>query len=106
MGTAPDHAANPEYVSAHATGCGASFEVLKRTFGNNVPFTMGTTTAPPEMPSRSFPSFSAAAAECADSRVRLGWHFRYSTNGGLTLGRTVAGWLAENHLQFRGTSSR
>ncbi len=96
----------PEYASAHSTACGASFEVLKRTFGNHVSFTMETTTAPPEMPTRSFRSFSAAAAECADSRVRLGWHFPYATNRGLALGRAVAGWLAENHLEFRGASSQ
>jgi hypothetical protein len=93
---------HPEYVSAHATSCGASFEILKRTFGDNVPFTMQTTTAPPEMPTRSFTSFASAAAECADSRVRLGWHFRYSTNRGLALGRAVAEWLVENHLEARG----
>jgi hypothetical protein len=91
----------PEYVSAHATGCSGSFEVLKQTFGDRVPFTMETTTAPPEMPARSFVSFSSAAAECADSRVRLGWHFRYSTNRGLALGRAVASWLEDNHLEFR-----
>ena len=62
----------PEYVSAHAAVCGASFETLAGTFGDHVSFTMKTTTAPPEMPARSFRSFSAAAAECADSRVRLG----------------------------------
>ena len=99
--TTPPH---PDYVSAHSTVCGASFEVFKRTFGDNVSFTMETTTAPPEMPTRSFGSFSAAAAECADSRVRLGWHFRYATNRGLALGRAVAEWLEENHLEFRGTS--
>jgi PAP2 superfamily len=91
----------PEYASAHSTVCGASFEVLKRTFGDHVSFTMETTTAPPEMPTRSFHSFSAAAAECADSRVRLGFHYRYATNGGLALGRAVAGWVEENHLEFR-----
>ena len=91
----------PDYVSAHSTVCGSSFEILKRTFGDHVSFTMETTTAPPEMPTRSFRSFSAAAAECADSRVRLGWHFRYATNGGLALGRAVAGWIEENHLEFR-----
>jgi hypothetical protein len=96
--TTPPH---PEYVSALSAGCGATFEILKRTFGDHVSFTMETTTAPPEMPTRSFRSFSAAAAECADSRVRLGWHFRYATNGGLALGRSVAGWLEENHLEFR-----
>jgi hypothetical protein len=99
--TTPPH---PEYVSAHSTVCGSSFEVLKQTFGDHVSFTMETTTAPPEMPTRSFRSFSAAAAECADSRVRLGFHFRYSTNGGLALGRAVAGWMEENHLEFRGAS--
>jgi PAP2 superfamily len=96
--TTPPH---PDYVSAHSAACGASFEVLKREFGDHVSFTMETTTAPPEMPTRSFRSFSAAAAECADSRVRLGWHFRYATSRGLALGRAVAGWLAENHLEFR-----
>jgi hypothetical protein len=94
----------PDYVSAHATGTSAAMEILKRTFGDNVSFTMDTTTAPPEMPTRSFTSFSAAAAECADSRVRLGWHFRYAANAGLVLGRAVAGWLEENYLEFRGGS--
>ncbi len=96
----------PEYASAHSTVCGSSFEVLKRTFGDRVAFTMETTTAPPEMPTRSFKSFSAAAAECADSRVRLGFHFRYATNIGLALGRAVAGWIDENHLEFRGASQQ
>jgi hypothetical protein len=96
--TTPPH---PDYVSAHAVGCAASFGILKATFGDNVSFSMETTTAPPEMPTRSFRSFTAAAAECADSRVRLGWHFRYTTNRGLTLGRAVAAWVEENHLEFR-----
>ena len=83
----------PEYVSGHATATAATMDILARTFGDNVSFTMATTTAPPEMPTRSFRSFSAAAAECADSRVRVGFHFRYATDRGLTLGRAVAdGW--------------
>src|SRR5262245_47450242 len=49
-----------------------------------------TTTAPPGMPTRTFGSFRAAALECADSRVRLDWHFRYSTDAGLELGERVA----------------
>jgi hypothetical protein len=79
-------------------------EILARTFGDNTPFTMATTTAPPQMPTRSFRSFSAAAAECADSRVRLGWHFRYATDAGVALGRAVADWLDKNHLEFRAAS--
>lgn len=80
----------PEYASAHATGCAASFAVLEDTFGEHVPFTMETTTAPPGMPTREFASFRAAAQECADSRVRLGWHFRYATDAGLEVGRDIA----------------
>jgi hypothetical protein len=113
-GTAPDPTWEPlrttppfpEYVSAHAAGTRATMDILATTFGDNVPFTMTTTTVPPEMPTRSFRSFSAAAAECADSRVRLGWHFRYATDAGLALGRAVADWLDQNYLVFRGSSSQ
>ena len=58
--------------------------------GAMLQFTMETTTAPPGMPTRTFDSFAAAAAECADSRVRLGWHFRYATDAGLELGERIA----------------
>jgi hypothetical protein len=81
---------HPEYPSAHAAGCAASFEVLRRTFGRDLAFTMETTTAPSGMPTRTFANFDAAALECADSRVRLGWHFRYATDAGLDLGRQIA----------------
>jgi hypothetical protein len=87
----------PEYVSAHAAGCAASFEVLKRMLGD-APFTMRTITAPDGMPTRTFDGFDAAAAECADSRVMLGWHFRFATDAGLALGRAVAGHIMAHHL--------
>jgi hypothetical protein len=80
----------PDYVSAHATACAASFGVLERLIGRHVPFTMTTLTAPPDMPTRSFASFGSAAHECADSRVRLGYHFRYATDAGLELGDRIA----------------
>jgi hypothetical protein len=96
--TTPPH---PEYASAHSTVCGSSFEILRRTFGDDLGFTMDTTTAPPGMPTRSFSSFERAAAECADSRVRLGWHFRYATDRGLALGRGVAAYVAAHHLEPR-----
>ncbi len=80
----------PEYPSAHAAACAASFGLLERALGHPLSFTMETSTAPPGMPTRSFESFGAAAAECADSRVRLGWHYRYATDAGLALGRQIA----------------
>jgi hypothetical protein len=89
----------PEYSSAHAAACAASFGVLADTFGRKVSFTMTTTTASPEMPTRTFPSFSSAAAECADSRVKLGWHFRYATDAGLTLGQRIARYITAQALR-------
>jgi hypothetical protein len=63
---------------------------------------METLTAPPEMPTRSFTNFSQAANECADSRVALGWHFRYATNEGLKLGARVADYVLGNYLREAG----
>jgi hypothetical protein len=91
----------PEYVSAHAAACASTFHVLARTFGDKVAFRMDSTTAPPGMPTRSFRSFSAAAAECADSRVRNGFHYRYATEGGLALGRAAARYVVDHHLERR-----
>jgi hypothetical protein len=91
----------PEYVSAHAAGCAAAFAVLTGTFGNDQPFSMGSLTAPAEAPTRNFTSFDRAADECAASRVRLGWHFRYGVDEGLKLGTTVAGYVLKNRLNKR-----
>jgi hypothetical protein len=79
----------PDYPSAHATACSISAEVLGRLLGDR-PFTMDSTTAPPGMPTRRFVGFAAAADECADSRVQLGYHFRYATDAARALGRKVA----------------
>jgi len=91
----------PEYTSAHAAACAASFGILEQAFGRRVPFTMETTTAPPGMPRRTFSSFRAAATECADSRVRLGFHFRYSTDSGAVLGQQVARYVFGHALRAR-----
>jgi hypothetical protein len=95
----------PEYSSAHAAACGASFGVLADAFGRRVAFSMDTTTAPPGMPVRSFGSFGQAAAECADSRVRLGWHFRYAVDAGLALGEQVARYTLTHALVASGPKS-
>jgi hypothetical protein len=96
----------PEYVSAHAAGCAASFGVLSSTVGPHVSFTMATRTAPPDMPTRSFGSFAAAARECADSRVQLGFHFRYATDAGLDLGDRIARHVVRHTLRRVSTGGR
>ena len=85
--------------SRHGLCC--LFPHSRRALGNAGSFTMETTTAPPDMPTRTFESFRAAAAECADSRVRLGWHFRYATDTGLELGRRIARYTLNQSLQPR-----
>jgi hypothetical protein len=45
---------------------------------------------PMEQPRRHFPSFGAAAEECADSRVWAGAHFRFANDEGLRIGRAIA----------------
>ncbi len=87
----------PEYVSAHAAGCAAAFAILESLLGDQA-FTLSTITAPARMPERQFGHFADAANECADSRVRLGYHFRYSTDAGLALGREVAQALLTRRL--------
>ena len=89
----------PEYVSAHAAGCACTFAILAREFGRNMSLKLDSLTAPPGMPTRSFKSFRAAADECADSRVRLGFHFRYSTDAGQKVGWRTANYAMEHYLR-------
>ena len=73
--------------------------VFANVFGDASPFTMTipevdsagpfSEKVPMDPPSRSFDTFSAAAVECALSRVYLGIHFRYDSEAGVVLGRKV-----------------
>jgi hypothetical protein len=91
-----------DYPSTHsALGAGAA-EVLKRVFRtDHVPFSMESSTAMPANPLRSFSTFTQAANENADSRVRAGIHFRFATEQGNALGRKVGGYIVEHHLRRR-----
>jgi hypothetical protein len=51
----------------------------------------------PANPVRHFRSFSEAARENADSRVKAGLHFRFATQAGLELGRQI-GQHTNRHL--------
>ncbi|SEQ46722.1 phosphatase PAP2 family protein [Microlunatus flavus] len=69
--------------------------------GFRVPFSTGSTTALPTDPTRSFDTFTQAADENADPRVRAGIHFRFSTDRGQALGREVGAYLVEHELRPR-----
>ena len=91
-----------DYPSTHsALGAGAA-EVLKRCFRtDHVPFSMESLTALPANPVRSFNTFTQAANENADSRVRAGIHFRFATEEGKALGRKVGSYIVLHHLRRR-----
>jgi len=78
----------PEYVSGHSTYSGAAAGILSALLGDDVPFTVGSFT--PANLVRSFPSFDAAAAEAAYSRLLGGIHYRFSNEEGLALGQQIA----------------
>ncbi len=60
---------------------------------------MASPSALPEAPERSFKSFSAAAKENADSRVRAGLHFRFATEAGLKLGEQIGSQATRHSLR-------
>lgn len=88
-----------DYPSTHSALGDAAAEVLGSLLGDATRFTVGSTTAPPESPTRTFASFSAAADENADSRVRGGLHFRFSCEEGQRLGRQIGRFALETSLR-------
>ena len=91
----------PEYVSGHSSFSAAGATVLAGFFcSDHISFTHATDTAPGNV-ARTYPSFTAAAAEAGRSRVFGGQHFEFSNQAGLTIGRGVAAEVLTTHLLHR-----
>ena len=91
----------PEHPSTHSTSAGAGAAVLQQCFGGDAAeFTHQSVTLPGV--TRSFTSFSQCAAEVAESRVCVGYHFRHAVNTGLLQGRQVGGQVMATQLAARG----
>jgi hypothetical protein len=91
----PNH---PEYTSAHAAFAGAAAEVLGLVSGADaVPFGFESTSLPGV--TRSYRSFSQAAAECGDARVFIGFHFRSAVRHGLNQGKQVGHYVVNHALR-------
>ncbi|MBZ4691080.1 MAG: phosphoesterase PA-phosphatase [Cereibacter sp.] len=78
----------PEYPSGHSTLSGAAATVLTASFGEGFGFE-DATHEDDGLPARPFPSFWAAAAEAAISRLYGGIHFRAAVEQGLEQGRCI-----------------
>jgi hypothetical protein len=88
-----------EYPSAHAVVSSASATVLTAFYGDHTQFTV--TAAGFGNASRTFTSFSAAVQEVQDARIYAGYHFRFSTTDGDTLGTQVGNYITTNLMQPR-----
>jgi membrane-associated phospholipid phosphatase len=88
---------HPEYPANHATVSGAASTMLAYWFGDATAFVLESEVLPDV--TRSYSSFSAAAAEANDARVYGGMHFRTSVRDGRTLGGEVAGFVIANVAQ-------
>ncbi len=88
--------ADPSYPGAHSTISAAGADVLASFFGDHQAFAV-TSPALPGV-TRSFTSFSSAAAEAGVSRIYAGVHTRLDHIAGVTLGHDVAGFVLHNAL--------
>lgn len=91
----------PEYPSGHSSYSGAAAAVLAGFFcADDIRFTHTTDSAPGGQ-ARTYPSFSAAAAEAGRSRVYGGQHFEFSNQAGLAIGHDVAAEVLATRLLKR-----
>jgi hypothetical protein len=85
-----------DHPSTHSVlGAAAAVVLASVLRTDNVSFTMMSPSALAASPERKITSFSAAARENAESRIKAGLHFRYAIEAGLDLGRKIGGVAAE-----------
>lgn len=90
----------PEYTSGHSTFSGAAAAVLKGFFGtDDIAFTAESDDVPGVF--RSYPSFSAAAAESGMSRIYGGIHFMSANRFGISSGTRVGNSVVKRLLRVR-----
>jgi PAP2 superfamily len=89
----------PDYTSTHSVLGGAASEVLRRFFGtDDVAFTT-TSGFPFAGLTRSYMSFSQAAAENGESRIYAGIHFRSAVEEGIKQGNRIGAFVFTHALR-------
>lgn len=78
-----------EYPSTHSVLGAAAADVLRRFTRKNLALCMTSQTAEPAGTTRCWDTFAEASLENADSRVNVGYHFRFSTTAGVQLGKKI-----------------
>ena len=81
-----------DHPSTHSVlGAAAAVVLASVLRTDTMSFTMMSPSALAQSPERKITSFSAAARENAESRIKAGLHFRYAIEAGLDLGRKIGG---------------
>ena len=89
---------SPEYTSGQSTYAGAGSTILADFYcDNNIQFTFEGDNA--IAGSRTFESFSEAAAEAGQARIFAGIHFQFSNQDGQAAGRGVAREIISTSLK-------
>jgi hypothetical protein len=88
-----------EYPSAHSGASSAAASVLAATYGKHTSFSVTSAGLPGT--ERDFASFSSAVQQVEDTRIYVGFHFRFSCIDGATLGAQVAQWVTQTLMQPR-----
>ena len=86
-----------DHTSGHAVVGAAAAVALEEVFGDDVgaPITMTSRTATPAGTTRSWDTFAQAVAENADSRVKVGIHFRKACDDGLAQGSAIGEYIVD-----------
>jgi PAP2 superfamily len=95
-GAAPPH---PSFPSAHTSITCSALQVLRKTFGNNTTFQVTSDLGPPDEPAtRTFNTFSSACDDVANSRLWLGFHWRFDNDKGKQQGINIGNHADANFL--------
>ena len=89
---------HPEYPCAHCITQSAAAGVLRAFFGDSIPTVKLTSTTAPGV-TRTYAKLSDYVNEVVDARVFDGVHYRTSGLVGADMGRKIAAYAVQNHLQ-------
>ena len=89
----------PTYTAAHGTASGATSKILELYFGTDEITFTSSTEGFPEVPDRTFASFSQAGWEGANSRLYGGIHWSFDNEDAFSGGQAIASQMFSNYLQ-------
>ncbi len=91
---------SPDYPSTHSVLGTAAARILREFTGSDrFAFCMASISSIPAGSERCYRRFSEAAQENADSRVYIGYHFRFATHAGMKLGNEIGAFAIRESLR-------